>query len=83
MLTDEQRATLDAAVLSGDISKSVEEASGWLSGSSPPVPGRNGKPKAAKKKPSACACACACRACRVACPPRRAAAERGVCCQGR
>jgi hypothetical protein len=65
MLTAEQRATLDAAVLSGDISKSVEEASSWLSGSSPPVPGRNGKPKAAKKKPSACACACACRACRV------------------
>jgi hypothetical protein len=57
MLTAEQRATLDAAVANGDISKSLEDASGWLSGSSPPVPGRNGKPKPAKKKPGADACA--------------------------
>ena len=50
MLTAEQRAQFDKAVKESDISKSLEEASVWLSAESPPIPGRTPpKPKAKKK----------------------------------
>jgi hypothetical protein len=52
MLTAEQRAQFDNAVAHSDIASSMEEASGWLAGSSPPT--ARAKAKAAhKKKPGA------------------------------
>jgi hypothetical protein len=52
MLTAEQRARLDEAVANSNISKSLDEASGWLAGASPPTHA-HAKPKPAKKKPGA------------------------------
>ena len=63
MLTAQQRAQFDEAVAHSDISKSLEEASGWLHGDSPPRPGKPKPTKAHKKKPGACAPRSRARAC--------------------